>query len=371
MTNDIGNRIRAARETKGLTQELIASKLGIARTTLVAIEAGQRQVKPTELVALASLLGSTANALSRPSAVHLDLKPEFRRGREGTTNDTAATEAFQILTRLASAYVELEERLQQPLNRNYPVPIRVVRVGVDQQAEDLALDLRSKLGLGTAPINDLINLFESEIGVRVFFHPLPSDIAGVYAYHERSGACVLVNTKHPPARQVWTLAHELGHLISSRGVSSVLRIGPREPAEYFADAFAAAFLAPGSAVRRMYEEFSVGGFSPKHLIIMSNRFGLSLEAMCRRLERLGLLKKGTYEALRDRGLDAKVVESVLGEDATSRPLRRPTRLFVLASIAYERGLFSEQQVCDLLGLSLVAVREIFDALDPAEWGALP
>ncbi len=370
MIEDIGNRLRLARETKGLTQEGAASKLGLARTTLVAIEAGQRVVRPAELVAFASLYGTSVNALARRSAVHIELKPEFRRGKEGVTDDPDALAAFALLTRLASSYVELEERLAQPLPRNYPQVTRILRGGIDQQAEDLALELRSRLGLGTAPINDLVNILESELGVRVFFHPLPSDIAGVYAFHERSGACVLVNSKHPKTRQLWTLAHELGHLLTSRETPSVLRIGTRDPSEYVADIFAGAFLAPSSTVRRMHTEFSASGFSPKHLIIMSNRFGLSIEAMCRRMERLGLLSRGTFEALRERGLDSKVVDEVLGSEAITKSPRRPTRLVVLAALAYERGIFTEQQVGALLSLSLVAVRELLDALDTSGWGEL-
>jgi Zn-dependent peptidase ImmA (M78 family)/DNA-binding XRE family transcriptional regulator len=370
MIEDIGNRLRVAREARGLTQEAAASQLRMARTTLVAIEGSQRAVRPAELVAFASLYSTTVNALARRSAVTLELKPEFRRGREGVTNDPDAIAAFALLTRLASSYVELEERLDQPLARNYPKVARILRGGVEQQAEDLALEVRSRLGLGTAPINDLVDILESELGVRIFFHPLPSDIAGVYAFHERSGACVIVNSKHPKARQLWTLAHELGHLLTSRDTPSVLRTGNRDPSEYFADLFAGAFLAPSSTVRRLHSEFAVGGFSPKHLILMSNRFGLSLEAMCRRMERLGLLTKGTFEALRDRGLDSNVVDAVLGPDTPAKGPSRPTRLLVLSALAYERGLFSEQQIGALLSLPLVAVRELLDALDTSEWGEL-
>jgi DNA-binding XRE family transcriptional regulator len=53
----LGARLKSARETAGLTQNQVADELSIARTTVVAIEKGERRVKPTELVALASFMG--------------------------------------------------------------------------------------------------------------------------------------------------------------------------------------------------------------------------------------------------------------------------------------------------------------------------
>lgn len=51
----VGDRLRVARSASGLTQEQAAERLGLARTTLVAIERGDRQPRPEELVAFAKL----------------------------------------------------------------------------------------------------------------------------------------------------------------------------------------------------------------------------------------------------------------------------------------------------------------------------
>jgi len=52
----MGDRLRVARSTAGLTQEDAAIQLSVARTTLVAIEQGQRRVRPDELRAFAKTL---------------------------------------------------------------------------------------------------------------------------------------------------------------------------------------------------------------------------------------------------------------------------------------------------------------------------
>ncbi len=75
----VGERLRVARSATGFTQEHAAENLGIARTTLVAIERGDRQPRPEELVALAKLYGVGVHSLLRPSAVRVDIVGQFRR----------------------------------------------------------------------------------------------------------------------------------------------------------------------------------------------------------------------------------------------------------------------------------------------------
>lgn len=51
----VGQRLRTARETLGLTQEDVAGALGIQRTSVIAMESGKRSVSALELRRLARL----------------------------------------------------------------------------------------------------------------------------------------------------------------------------------------------------------------------------------------------------------------------------------------------------------------------------
>lgn len=51
----LGERLREAREYVGLTQDEVAKRLGVPRTALSNIEAGQRKVDALELITLAKL----------------------------------------------------------------------------------------------------------------------------------------------------------------------------------------------------------------------------------------------------------------------------------------------------------------------------
>lgn len=369
-----GERLRAARTTAGLTQEQAANTLGVARTTMVAIERGERTLKAGELVALAALYNVTVNTLMREAAVHVDLVGQFRRPVTATHDEASASQALQLLHRLAASCVELERRLNRPLQTNYPSEHPISRGQLEQQAEDLALWFRSHLGVGLMPIQDLAALVELELGVRVFVHGLPSSIGGVYAFHPELGACVVLNAKHPEERRAWTLAHELGHFLTQRLTPDVCDAhegGVRSPAERVADLFAAALLMPGTAVRRQFSEAvsANGKFSPRDLALMARRFRVSTEAMCRRLEQLQLLVAGTYESLRRRGLTPTLVREELGEDTAERRLT-PPRLTVLAAEAHERGFLTEGQTAEMLAVDRVTAREILDSLATDDLGEL-
>lgn len=361
----VGERLRVARAAAGLTQEQAADKLGVARTTLVAIEGGDRQPRPEELVALAQLYAVGVHSLLRPSAVRVDVVGQFRRKRprEGK-GDREGIEALSLLHDLSAAYVELERRLHKVTPVDYPPERRIGRGRVEQQAEEFAVELRSRLGLGVGPVPDLVGILELELGLRVFIRPLPSSIAGVYAFHDELGACVLLNRLHRRTRRRWTLAHELAHFLTTRREPSVaVSAGDKHPDDVFADAFAAAFLMPSATVRRVFDEYvgQEGRFSTRHLILGAHRFGVSVEAFARQLERLELLPQGTYDSLRDRGLDEEAVQRVLGPQDNDEATEPGARLLMLAAEACDQELYSEGQLADMLVMDRIELRRAIDA----------
>ena len=62
---EVGERLRVAREAAGITQAAAAIDINVARTTLIAIEKGQRRVRIDELKKLARLYAMSVNALLR------------------------------------------------------------------------------------------------------------------------------------------------------------------------------------------------------------------------------------------------------------------------------------------------------------------
>jgi Zn-dependent peptidase ImmA (M78 family)/DNA-binding XRE family transcriptional regulator len=364
---EIGERLRAARAAAGLTQEQAGQSIGVARTTIVAIENGSRRLRPDEFVQLCRIYKVSANSiLHREAAV--DIVPRFRRTAASQKDEEATSETTRRLQQLASSYVHIERLLHRAQPFHYPPPRSLGKGRLAEQAEELALELRGQLGLGLRPIEDLIWLVESELGIRVFERPLPSSVAGAFAFDEVAGACVVLNLKHPRGRRTMTLAHELAHFMTDRESGEVLsnEIGEIDPVEKFANRFAMAFLMPSAAVRRRFSDAceAEGAFTARSLVYLARAFHVSTEAMCRRLEQLDLLETGAYEMLRERGISEKFINQNLGttqqEDQTDVPA--PRRLALLVAEAFEKGMLTEGQAADALGVDRLTAREFLDSM---------
>lgn len=365
----VGERLRIAREKANLTQEDAAKAIDVARTTLVAIEQGQRRVRIAELQKLARIYATSVNALLRHQAVHVDLAPRFRKLI--TSKDKAEAEAAELIDNLAKAEVELENLLGVRRVRNYPLERPILPGDVRAQAENDATELRQALGLGIRPVPDIVTLLELEFGVRVFIRKLDSTISGLFVYDETLGPCMMLNARHPRERRVQTAGHETGHFVSSRRSPEIFHrheiANTRE--ERYANAFGRAFLTPARGVMQKFHEVTAGSdrVTRRHVIILAHFFGVSREATVRRLEELGLTKAGTWDWFQSNGgITDEQAGSVLGDlaapDRERADVDQPTtlRLSLLATEAYRRKLLSEGQLARLLGLDRIELRGILD-----------
>ncbi len=372
---DLGGRLRVARETANLTQKDAAKSIAVARTTIVAIEQGQRRVRMDELQQLAKLYRTSVNAILRREAIHVDLAPRFRKLIG--SNDLAAAQAAELLADLARAEVELENLLGIRRVRNYPPERPILPGDVRAQAEQDAIELRQRLGLGFAPVLDIVTLLELEMGVRVYVRRLDGSISGVFAYDDSLGACILLNANHPRERRNQSGGHELGHLISVRHEPEVLHANEPENTreERYATAFARSFFTPAGAVRQKFQQVTAGSsnLTRRHVIVLAHFFGVSREAMVRRLEELGLTKKGTWDWFdANDGITDIQVRQVLGDlrtpDRHKAEADRPTtlRLNLLTAEAYKRELLSEGQLVRLLRVDRVELRDMLHDLELQE-----
>ncbi len=62
---ELGRRLQEARKARGRTQQEAADHLGVARTTVTAIEKGERRIQPAELMRLAPFYGRSVGEFLR------------------------------------------------------------------------------------------------------------------------------------------------------------------------------------------------------------------------------------------------------------------------------------------------------------------
>jgi Zn-dependent peptidase ImmA (M78 family) len=374
---EIGRRLKVARETAGLKQDEAAQFIDVSRPTLVSIEKGGRPPRIQELQILAKHYGTSVNALLRREAIHEDLLPRFRKLKD--TEDADTIYAVRIFNNLISADVELENLLGVPRHRNYPPEKGINQGDVIELAEKHAEELRSFLGLGPGPIADIFSIIELTIGIRLYQSKLPpsSKIAGLFTYNEAVGACIFLNINHPLPKRVQSAAHELGHFYGTRQNPEVLEFDEiftsRE--ERYANAFGRAFLTPASSFiesfRKLKAITSPDKISRRLVVLLSHQFNISREACIRRMEELSLAPKGTFDWFQDHGgIPDKQADSILGD------LPRPAdpwksgadrllshRLSWMAHTAWKRELLSEGELANLLDLTRPELRGIIDEIE--------
>lgn len=365
----LSQRLQEARKACGLTQQQVAEHLGVARTTIVAIEKGERRVQADELVRLAALYGQSVNQLLRIAPPVEDFVVQLRAsgGPAGVKDDEIAAGRAQFWL-LCEDYLELERLCDAPLPRKYPPPYDVSRTPADAAAEDVAVAERNRLGLGDGPLLNLRDVLENDVGLRIFAIDLPSKIAAMYAYSEQLGGCIAVNRRHPADRGRLSLGHDYGHFVTSRTRAEVCMGGYlRLPAhERFAEAFGQAFLMPAAGLRRRFHELRrsrTDAPTVADLLTLAHLYFVSFEALMLRLEDLALVRVGTLELLKTRGLRVREAQAhlQLAPPMPPEPIL-PERYVHLATVAYDRALLNEGQFAKFLRTDRVEARRIADEM---------
>lgn len=372
-SQQLGERIADARKRAKFTQAEVADRMGVARTTLVAIEKGERRPSNTELVGLAEIVRTSVHELVRETLVRTEISPRFRAGFGVDRKSSPIAEAVERLRVLGSQYAELER-----LNGLRRVPARLeslqtYRIEARTQAplddrlagEDAARTIRGMLGLGDEPAFHLDERFESEAGLRIFYlDRLPPKLAAFLLWSDDIGACVAVNADHPAEKERWSLTHEVGHLLRDPEAGDVLDedVPMKRAEEVFPESFATEFLLPAAGVQKRFaDKCRAGKFTPLDLLALARSFEVSFQAMTSRLEELRLLPKGSYEKLLRRRLrpEGPADREARPPAATTTRRRLPERYVALAVAAYDQELLSEGELADYLGTDIADARRIY------------
>jgi len=363
----LGLRIIEARKARALTQEEVASHIGCSRPTYIAMEKGERSLKPEEITKLAALFGRRLHDLVRSGEPVMDLQPHLRAvaDKMKEADGPLLRAGIDELQKFAEDYRALENLAKSPLRLNYPPEVNLTsRIDVAQMAESIAIQERNRLGLGDQPVTKLRSILEWDVGLRIFYWDLPSAVAGMFAYTAELGCCILINRKHPPIRRRLSMLHEYGHLIVDRfkpGIDYLSFAGRKPPNERFAESFALSFLMPASSVQNRFNSIvtSTGDFQVSDLCRLSHFYFVSVEAMCLRLEQLGLAPRGTWQSLKESGLAPQTAATLLDlplHHEADRPF--PDRYLYLAVQSYEQGEISQGQLARFLRCDPVSAREL-------------
>jgi Zn-dependent peptidase ImmA (M78 family)/DNA-binding XRE family transcriptional regulator len=369
-TRELGKELQAARKSRGMTQEDAAKVINVTRTTVTAIEKGERRIKANELIRLAQAYGRQISDFVRPRP-GLDLASIRLRGPAflSESDQQQLEQSVEQLRDYARDYLELEQIMDAPLPRKYPSEYTVANTPAQQAAESIAIQERNRLGLGDGPIPMLRDVLEQDVGIRIFYIPLlPSSVSAMFFYVEPLGACIGVNAQHPEERRRWSLAHDYGHFLVARQKPHVsfLPVYQRVPEEErLVDAFAMYFLMPTSSIIRRVNDVkqATGKFTLADLMILAHYYGVSAEALTRRLEGMKLLSTGVWEHLKERGLRVHEARQQLElEQIPSHDHPLPMRYQHLAVNAFRDAKITEGQLVRFLHVDRLEARRNVETL---------
>jgi Zn-dependent peptidase ImmA (M78 family) len=168
-------------------------------------------------------------------------------------------------------------------------------------AEKRAIELLEQLQVTEppVPVEDLAR----RLGTRLTYESFDGDVSGML-YRDNDHSVIGVNSTHPPTRQRFTVAHEIGHFVMHKGkpifVDRFARVnwrnGQSDREEVDANAFAAELLMPRRLVIQEIDRTldRLGNITPDLLVKeLAKRFHVSSEAMTYRLANLGVVDPGS------------------------------------------------------------------------------
>lgn len=404
---ELGRRLRQARETCGLTQEEVAEHLGVSRPTVAQMELGNRAISSFELDRLAYLYARDireflAEDFTEDEVVRALFRSDTEADQEGVR------QALRDCIALGHELTNLEDLVGVARGvataAAYSIAAVRSRWEAIQAGEHVALEERRRLGLGSAPVGDLVRLLESQ-GVRTGVVEMPDDISGLTVAHPHVGSFVVVNSRHAPVRQRFSWCHEYAHVLLDRSAAGrISRTSDRtDLVEVRANAFAAAFLMPAEGVRQYVATLGKGAPSRIHaeifdeagvvpvdartesgsqslqlyeVVPMAHFFGVSVLSALYRLRNLRLLSDAEFERLRGQDQEGKSEEvraalrlpRVEGAEHAGEFARR---FMGLALEAYRRVRITKsklQQLAGRIGISAEAVQMLIESagLDDSE-----
>jgi len=282
----IGERLIQLRLAQNLTLDALAQKMGgiVTKQALSKYEQNLTQPSPIVLARLSAALGVKANYLLSPSNISV----EFIAYRKLTSlPEREKARVKSVVTQC----LEDRVRVQTLVGQSKPdfLPWNLLGISSLEDTESHANEIRKLWELGASPISSVVGTLE-EHQLCVLSIEADEKFDGISALgRDTSGnvlAGVLVTRRGVSGeRQRLNLTHELGH--------SVLRIPSNIDEEQAAFRFASAFLVPAERLirevgaRRSYVHIS-------ELLILKKQFGISLQALVRRMRDLGIINDSYY-----------------------------------------------------------------------------
>lgn len=366
------DRIRSLIETAGLSRRVLADEVGLDESKLSKSLSGVRRFSSLDLARIADRFDVTVDWLitgDSPPALAMSA-----RVNGSSSNVVAAVDRAKQLSALRSDLTFLG--YPQPWVSLETASERGSMVAQGAALAEAAVQRVRDAGLSEVD-SDLANVIENVFGADVAIADLGAKFDGL-AVSSLEVKLILVATSPLPARQRFTIAHELCHLIvgDDQGlhidtdVYDASPSGEKDPTEVRANAFASSFLMPETELRGAWGAGRIEASTFERLAC--DRL-VSPSALAYRLFNLGLIDASDRDRYRKiTAAEAARVAGVSGTHAMqvtdSSLARLPGLLARDAYLAYETGAATLRPYAQLLGADIGVLRSALESDRQGEGG---
>ncbi len=345
----------------GLTQAEFAARVGLDAPKLSKSLTGTRRFSVVDLANIAEEFDVSLDWLHTGQESELVLAARRTAGAPAGEAVAVARDLALQRADLASLGIAQDWR---PLAMELPVGGRLVDQGARMAAAALARFDEEGLDPTAA---DLAGAIETAFGADVVVAEAGDGIDGL-AVSNPDAKIILVAPGAVPARQRFTLAHELCHLLFSddQGVhldeDIYAKASKTGDSEMRANAFAASFLMPAAILEERVEQ----GFDETAFCRLAADLRVSPSALAYRLQNLELIDGmtcSTWGKISNKKAAETVGEGSAYALSVSSALapRLPQRLVADAYRAYERGLTTLRPYANLVGQDVHELRRSLEA----------
>lgn len=233
--------IALGRESRNMTQEQLATKIGEPQSVLSDIERGKTEISNSLIEKIGAELQYPVSFFTLQKSINRLSKFYYRKRETFPAKHIAPLEAkIDILRKV---YLKLIEQVQVNYKGLPQLPVTV-----DNTPERIADNVRLFFNLDDSPIDRPFTLVE-KLGIPVILIDVVSDkFSGLTVQTDSNIPLIIINKNLPSDHQKFTLFHELGHLIMHSPFTDdpdfYDALADKDIVEKQADTFASAFLMP-------------------------------------------------------------------------------------------------------------------------------
>lgn len=196
-----------ARESRGLTQNQLVEKVqNLNQGNYSKMEKGLLPIPEETIVNIANALGYNKSFFFK-AAVNTPISSFYYRKRVSMTKkDLSILESKMDIVRMM-----VDELLESVDIPNFTLPN--FEVDEENSPSDIAIKIREYLKIPRGPIKNLIEVLEAAGIVIYFFKTTVLKFDGITLLTDKGQPIIFINDSIPNDRKIFTIAHELGHLI--------------------------------------------------------------------------------------------------------------------------------------------------------------